>query len=213
MKRYKWVVAVLLMVLLAAGCGKKENDGQTATPGQNQDSPGTRNQDADHADQGDGVGEQVDVNRSTATVYGVKDGIVTDFATVELDYQGNISDNPHEYFEELVEAVGDYLGYPIDVEEVYSGKGGITVDFDKDSAPVVYTKLEKAYDTKQSKIEYEDYDQMVIGILDSIHKTIQENNGAPADIWYTCEDKALSFPNLKEKREFSLEGAYQPSYK
>ena len=83
---------------------------------------------------------------------------------------------------QILEAIGDILGYRLIANDITDGKGGMTIDFNSNSAP---------FNTNDSYIGNEQYtttnDDLAFTIFDSIEKTLQEYFGQNLDVWFSLE--------------------------
>lgn len=124
------------------------------------------------------------------------------------EYKVNINKNTDvmEQAKQIVEEIGKTIGYNIEVVDIVNGKGGITVNFNSNSAPF---NLD-AY-IGNGKIEINDNKVLVYTIFDSIQKTLKEYFGGNPDIWYVVEDQEIIIDTIKPELYLPYEEPYQGS--
>ncbi len=103
------------------------------------------------------------------------------------------------YLELLIELV-EYIGYDVQFNSITVGNGVICVDL-HESSEIFYRNAFHA--TMINPVQYECYDDMVFGILDSMMMTLKENHGSDVDIIYTKDSDILELPI--DSIELSLE--------
>ena len=90
----------------------------------------------------------------------------------------------------LIEAIGDILGYRLIANDITDGKGGMTIDFNSNSAP---------FNTNDSYIGNEQYttnDDLAFTIFDSIEKTLQEYFGQNLDVWFSLDSGSITINDV-----------------
>lgn len=92
---------------------------------------------------------------------------------------------------QILEAIGDILGYRLIANDITDGKGGMTIDFNSNSAP---------FNTNDSYIGNEQYtttnDDLAFTIFDSIEKTLQEYFGQNLDVWFSLDSGSITINDV-----------------
>ncbi len=92
---------------------------------------------------------------------------------------------------QILEAIGDILGYRLIANDITDGKGGMTIDFNSNSAP---------FNTNDSYIGNEQYtttnDNLAFTIFDSIEKTLQEYFGQNLDVWFSLDSGSITINDV-----------------
>ena len=91
---------------------------------------------------------------------------------------------------QILEAIGDILGYRLIANDITDGKGGMTIDFNSNSAP---------FNTNDSYIGNEQYttnDDLAFAIFDSIEKTLQEYFGQNLDVWFSLDSGSITINDV-----------------
>ena len=91
---------------------------------------------------------------------------------------------------QILEAIGDILGYRLIANDITDGKGGMTIDFNPNSAP---------FNTNDSYIGNEQYttnDDLAFTIFDSIEKTLQEYFGQNLDVWFSLDSGSITINDV-----------------
>ena len=85
--------------------------------------------------------------------------------TVNIDKSGSATYQASQ----ILEAIGDILGYRLIANDITDGKGGMTIDFNSNSAPFNSDSY-----IGNGKTEINDDKTLVYTIFDSIQKTLKE---------------------------------------
>ena len=92
---------------------------------------------------------------------------------------------------QILETIGDILGYRLIANDITDGKGGMTIDFNSNSAP---------FNTNDSYIGNEQYtttnDNLAFTIFDSIEKTLQEYFGQNLDVWFSLDSGSITINDV-----------------
>lgn len=92
---------------------------------------------------------------------------------------------------QILEAIGDILEYRLIANDITDGKGGMTIDFNSNSAP---------FNTNDSYIGNEQYtttnDNLAFTIFDSIEKTLQEYFGQNLDVWFSLDSGSITINDV-----------------
>ena len=106
---------------------------------------------------------------------------------VDIDKDGS----PTYQASQILESIGDILGYRLIANDIANGKGGMTVDFNASSAP---------FNTYDSYIGNEQYtvsdDNLAFTIFDSIEKTLQEYFGQNLDVWFSLDSGSITIDDI-----------------
>ena len=106
---------------------------------------------------------------------------------VDIDKDGS----PTYQASQILESIGDILGYRLIANDITDGKGGMTVDFNASSAP---------FNTYDSYIGNEQYtvsdDNLAFTIFDSIEKTLQEYFGQNLDVWFSLDSGSITIDDI-----------------
>ena len=101
------------------------------------------------------------------------------------------SDSATYQASQILEAIGDILGYRLIANDITDGKGGMTIDFNSNSAP---------FNTNDSYIGNEQYtttnDNLAFTIFDSIEKTLQEYFGQNLDVWFSLDSGSITINDV-----------------
>ena len=100
------------------------------------------------------------------------------------------SDSATYQASQILEAIGDILGYRLIANDITDGKGGMTIDFNSNSAP---------FNTNDSYIGNEQYttnDDLAFTIFDSIEKTLQEYFGQNLDVWFSLDSGSITINDV-----------------
>lgn len=106
--------------------------------------------------------------------------------TVNIDKSGSATYQASQ----ILEAIGDILGYRLIANDITDGKGGMTIDFNSNSAP---------FNTNDSYIGNEQYttnDDLAFTIFDSIEKTLQEYFGQNLDVWFSLDSGSITINDV-----------------
>lgn len=106
--------------------------------------------------------------------------------TVNIDESGSATYQASQ----ILEAIGDILGYRLIANDITDGKGGMTIDFNSNSAP---------FNTNDSYIGNEQYttnDDLAFTIFDSIEKTLQEYFGQNLDVWFSLDSGSITINDV-----------------
>lgn len=112
-------------------------------------------------------------NEKTAILYCVYGSRID---MTEIEWEGDFLDSKF-----LISELSKYTGINMNCANAFSGKGGISVDFDN-SSPLFGGEL---YITDSPKYRMDNYDSAVWFILDSIYETLKNNNGGNVDIYFS----------------------------
>ena len=115
-------------------------------------------------------------------------GTTSKFETFEVDIDDTLSVEDRAKY--LIKQVGDAIGYDIKVNQIFSGKGGMTVDLKADSAP--FNVKDTYVGNGEEKYHMKDINETVYTIFDSIKETLQKYFGATMDVWFTKEEKQIT---------------------
>lgn len=98
--------------------------------------------------------------------------------------------------ENIIKEIGAKLGYQIYIKDVYSGKGGITIDFDKDSAPFNVTDTYRGNGTEEYKTSNQT--DLANTIFDSISETSNKyfSTQSNIDIYFSVDGKNITIDNI-----------------
>lgn len=96
--------------------------------------------------------------------------------------------------EALINEIGFKLGYQIMVKDISSGKGGMTIDFDKDSAPFDLKNTYRGNGEEVHKVSGEA--NIANTIFDSIKETLQKYFGATMDVYFQKDSKDIEINNV-----------------
>lgn len=130
----------------------------------------------------------------TATLYCV---LGNETKTADVEWSGDFLDPKF-----LIEELSKYTGVNMNCADAFSGKGGITVDFD-DSSPLFNGEL---YVSDNPRYHMYDYDSTAWFILDSIYTTLNKNNGGNVDIYFSYKGDSFK---LKTSPEIEID-AFTP---
>ena len=130
------------------------------------------------------ISEDPVVVTDKATIY---IGTTSKFETFEVDVDDTLSVEDRAKY--LIKQVGDAIGYDIIVNEIFSGKGGMTVDLKAESAP--FNVTDTYVGDGEEKYHMNDINETVYTIFDSIKETLQKYFGATMDVWFTKEDEQI----------------------
>lgn len=139
-------------------------------------------------------------------LYIMNAGEVSCTKEVQKSIEGNA--NLNDIYKELLEELTTYIGYDVMMNSVTVGADQVKIDLNKTSD--IFHKSEYNAAIVQP-VKYSNYDNMAFGILDSMSKTIQENQGRDIEVVYTEDGNAMELPELSMEVEFPLEEAYQGS--
>lgn len=115
-------------------------------------------------------------------------GTTSKFESFEVDVDDTLSVEDRAKY--LIKQVGDAIGYDIKVNQIFSGKGGMTVDLKADSAP--FNVKDTYIGNGEEKYHMKDINETVYTIFDSIKETLQKYFGATMDVWFTKEEKQIT---------------------
>lgn len=93
---------------------------------------------------------------------------------------------------QILNSIGDILGYKLIANDIANGKGGMTIDFNSSSAP---------FNTNDSYIGNEQYTttdtkDLAFTIFDSLEKTLQEYFGQNLDVWFSLDSGSITIDNI-----------------
>ena len=139
--------------------------------------------------QGDTLNNAVTENKPNATIYV---GTTGNFKKYEVIVYEELS--PQEQAEMLINEIGYKLGYQIMIKEITSGKGGMTIDFDPDSAPFDLKNTYKGNGEEEYKVSGEA--NIAYTIFDSIKETLQKYFGASMDVYMLKDGKEINIKSV-----------------
>ena len=169
-------------------------DGETATPQTGQQEQGAASQEG--TSQGTSVilqpgtsssgaskptAESTKQNADKTLVYIGKGNVYTAYA-INLENDLPVT----EQAERLIDAIGDKTGYQIKVKDIYSGKGGMSVDLKADSAPFDLTDTYWGNGTEVHELS--GAESVVCTLFDSMQMTLQQHFGRSMDVYLAEED-------------------------
>ena len=131
------------------------------------------------------VSEDPVVVTDKATIYV---GTTSKFETFEVDVDDTLSVEDRAKY--LIKQVGDAIGYDIIVNEIFSGKGGMTVDLKAESAP--FNVTDTYVGDGKEKYHMKDMNETTYTIFDSIKETLQKYFGETMDVWFTKEEQQIT---------------------
>lgn len=139
-------------------------------------------------------------------LYVMNDGEVTCTKQVQkyMDAKGTLAD----VYQELMEELTKYIGYDVILNSVKVQKDQIYVDLSKESD--IFHK-EQFDETIEKPVKYSSYEEMALGILDSMCMTLQKNNDTQTEVFYSEDGEAMQFPDLSILVDFVEDEAYQGS--
>ena len=113
------------------------------------------------------------------------------YTQVSAKYNANA--DKQEQIKRLVEKIGISIGYKIEVNKVEITDNEIHIDFKSTGAPF----NDSAYFGNEAEgLFVEDYKTLVYRIFDSIKQTLQSVYGESTQIYYTVDEKSMSFNNI-----------------
>ncbi|MBC8530483.1 hypothetical protein [Gehongia tenuis] len=95
----------------------------------------------------------------------------------------------------LIHALGKALGMEFEVLDITNGKGGMTINFSKDSFPVNPDGYLELSDDDRV-VHFFDYETSAFSAMDSIKMTLQEHFGGNMPVYFTCEGGDIFLKNL-----------------
>ena len=113
-------------------------------------------------------------NSSASQIYV---GTTSNFQTYDVKVDSSLSVVDQAKY--LINQISQKLGCNILINEVYSGKGGMTIDLKSNSAPLA---------EKNSTLVY--------SVFDSIKQTLQKYFGTTMDVYFSVEDKDISINTI-----------------
>ena len=120
-------------------------------------------------------------------------GTTNNFKTYEVSINKDLE--VVDQAEALIRELGFKIGYQIMIKDITSGKGGMTVNFDKDSAPFDITSTYRGNGEEEYKIS--DKENVAKTIFDSIKETLQKYFGATMDIYLQKDDGDIEINSIK----------------
>ena len=132
--------------------------------------------------------EQQEISTATSNTAKLYVGTAGNYSTYDVEIVGS---NPTtDKAESIINEISYKLGYRIYIKEVYSGKGGMTVDLSADSAPFDLTNTykgngEEAYRTYSAE-------DTTKAIFSSINKSLKSYFGESMDIYFSKDGSDIS---------------------
>ncbi|MBQ8116929.1 MAG: hypothetical protein IJ147_02530 [Lachnospiraceae bacterium] len=189
-----------------------EQTGQTATPQTGQQEQGAASQEG--TSQGTSVilqpgtsssgaskptAESTKQNADKTLVYIGKGNVYTAYA---IDLENDLPVT--EQAERLIDAIGDKTGYQIKVKDIYSGKGGMSVDLKADSAPFDLTDTYWGNGTEVHELS--GAESVVCTLFDSMQMTLQQHFGTTMDVYFSKDGGNILIDFINP--EFSVDYRY-----
>lgn len=125
--------------------------------------------------------EQSNTALKKATIYV---GTINNFKTYQVDISNELS--VEDQAQALINEIGFKLGYQIMIKDVSSGKGGMTINFDPDSAPFDLKNTYRGNGTEEYKTN--GINETANTIFDSIKETLQKYFGSTMPVYLIKND-------------------------
>ena len=122
-------------------------------------------------------------------------GTANNFKTYEVSISKDLSVT--DQAEALIKEIGFKMGYQIMIVDITSGKGGMSVNFDKDSAPFDITNTYRGNGEEEYKVSGQE--NIARTIFDSIKETLQKNYGSTMDVYLLKNDSDIEINSIKIK--------------
>ena len=188
MKKFLTFIIILVLLALVVFLGFKlldkgeSNENEIIDNTVNEEQNNTSNNETNSNTTSQSEGNQ---EYNTTIYIGTEDNF-SEFK-VDIDKDGS----PTYQASQILEAIGDILGYRLIANDITDGKGGMTVDFNASSAP---------FNTYDSYIGNEHYtvsdDNLAFTIFDSIEKTLQEYFGQNLDVWFSLDSGSITINDV-----------------
>lgn len=107
---------------------------------------------------------------------------------VNIDKNASVTSQANQ----ILNSIGNILGYKLVANEITDGKGGMTIDFNPSSAP--FNSNDSYIGSEQYTTS--DYHELVFTIFDSIEKTLQEYFGQNLDVWYSLDSGSITIDDI-----------------
>lgn len=191
MKKFLTFIIILVLLALVVFLGFKLLDNNENNKNEiidntvNEEQNNTSNNETNSNTTSQSEGNQQNEENNT-TIYIGTEGNFTEFK-IDIDKDGS----PTYQASQILESIGDILGYRLIANDITDGKGGMTVDFNASSAP---------FNTYDSYIGNEQYtvsdDNLAFTIFDSIEKTLQEYFGQNLDVWFSLDSGSITIDDI-----------------
>ena len=122
-------------------------------------------------------------------------GTANNFKTYEVSISKEL--DVTDQAEALIKEIGFKMGYQIMIIDITSGKGGMSVNFDKDSAPFDVTNTYRGNGEEEYKVSGQE--NVARTIFDSVKETLQKNYGSTMDVYLLKNDSDIEINSIKIK--------------
>lgn len=131
------------------------------------------------------------INTVEGTIYV---GYENTYIEFNVEYNKNLETIDQAKF--LIQEIGNAIGYKIIVNDITSGKGGMSIDFSSEGAP--FNDTDTYVGNERQHIF--DRETLIYTIFDSIKETLQKHFGENMDVWYTVDNlKEIEFEQFNFK--------------
>lgn len=134
-------------------------------------------------------------------------GTTNNFKTYETEIYANLS--VEEKAQLIINEIGAKLGYQVMIKEIYSGKGGMSIDFDKDSAPFDLKTTYRGNGEEEHKVSGDT--NVINTIFDSIKETLQKYFGKTMDVYFQKDGKDIEIDSVTPAIKINSQEPYKGS--
>ena len=194
MKKFLIFIIILILLALVVFLGFKLLDNDKNVVENTIDNTANNIESNNNIDNETNNTNNVEVNNETdeneeynTTIYIGTENNFKEFK-VNIDKNASVTSQASQ----ILNSIGDILGYRLIANDIANGKGGMTVDFNSSSAP---------FNTNDSYIGNEQYtttdnQDLAFTIFDSIEKTLQEYFGQNLDVWFSLDSGSITIDNI-----------------
>lgn len=211
MKKVTVILTILVFVALGLFLGYKYTENAPTNPNNivAEDNNKINNETVNNVDKVDE--ESIPVNNKeeekTSDEIFVYVGMENNFKKYSFEIDENLS--TQQKANNLINEIGRIIGYKLLVNDIASGKDGMTINFNSNSAP--FNTVDSYIGDEEYAIA--DYSTIVYTIFDSIDKTLKEYFGDSLDIWFTLEDGEITIDDVVPTLHLTFSEPYQGSSK